>query len=85
MFGLFVELVADERVTCQDDPERLRFLDDLLTELETMARDLPRIAVSAALRRLEELRESADPAFAGDRVVDHLDDLLAELENVERL
>ena len=84
MFGLFVELVADERAACRDDPERLLFLDDLFMALTAMARDVPRIQVAATRQRLEELRESADPAFAGDRVIDHLDDLVDELENVGR-
>lgn len=84
MFGLFVEFVADERATCQDDPERLRLVEELLSQLKVLEADLDDIPGPAVLQRLRELRASADPGLAGDRVLDHLDDLLDELENLGR-
>lgn len=82
MFGMFVELVADETADCRDDPERLRFLADLLAGLRSLEDELPEIPVAAAVRSLQELRESADPGFADDPVTVHLDDLIAELDGI---
>ena len=82
MFGLLVELVADERAECQNDPERLRFMEDLVVQLRTLEAELPQIPATATIQRLKGLHESTDPGFAGDPVVAHLKDLIDELEEV---
>jgi len=82
MVGLYVELVTDEWTECRDDPERLRFLEDLLGQLRALEAELPEIPVPAVIRRLEDLHEAADPGFAGDPVMVHLSDLVDELEHV---
>lgn len=83
IFGLLVELVADETTDCQNDPERRRFLADLLAQLRALGARLPRIPVSVAIHRLRDLHESADPEFADDTVIVHLRDCIEEFERVE--
>jgi hypothetical protein len=82
MFGLLVELVADERAECQNDPERLRFVEDLLVQLRTLEAKLPQTPGTAAIQRLKDIHESADPGFMGDTVMVHLKDCIHELERV---
>lgn len=81
MFGLLVELVADERAECQSDPERLRFIETLLAGLRTVEAKLPQLPAATAVQRLEGLHESADPEFSDDPVMVHLRDLIDELED----
>jgi len=80
MIGLYVELVADERAECQEDPDRLRFVEDLLTQLRSVEADLDQTSISATLQKLKALRESVDHDFTHDPVVVHLDDLAEEIE-----
>lgn len=83
MFGLLVEFVADERAECRQDRERQRFLADLLAELRALERELPRFSTSVATRKLRDLHQSADPEFAADPVMAHLEDCIEELERVQ--
>ena len=80
MIGLYVELVADERAECQDDPERLRFVEELLAQLKSTEANLDHVHLSATVQRLKDLHESADYEFANDPVMVHLYDLIEEIE-----
>ena len=80
LFGLLVDFVADERAACSEDPERGRFLSDLLAQLRAVGAELPEIPASAIIHRLRGIHESADPEFAGDAVMVHLDDCMEALE-----
>jgi len=80
MIGLYVEFVADERTECQNDPERLRFVDDLLAQLESMEANLDQAHLSTTIQKLKGLHDSADHEFASDPVMGHLNDLLDEIE-----
>jgi hypothetical protein len=82
MFGLFVDFVADERAECDRDPDRLRFLDDLLEQLRNVEAKLSLVPDTATIQSLKGLLEFADPGFADDPVVVHLNDLIDELEEV---
>lgn len=82
MFGLLVDFVADVRAECRGDPQRLRFVEDLLTTLRAVEAELARIPTEAALQRLKDLQESADAEFSGDPVMVHLNDLIDELERI---
>ena len=82
MFDLLVDLVADERAECRQDPERLRFVEDLLAQLRTVEAKLPQIPAAATIQSLEVIHGSADPVFAGDPVMVHLKDCIDELERV---
>lgn len=82
MLGLFIDLVEDERAECQDDPERLRFVEWLLAELKTMEVGLDQVPRAAIVHKLRSLQRSADRRFALDPVMVHLDDLTEAIENV---
>ena len=80
MFGMLVELVSDTRAECQNDPERLRFVEDLLSELRILEAKLAQIPVAVAVERLKELHESVEPGFSDDPFVIHLGHCIDELE-----
>ena len=81
MIGLFVELVADERAECRHDPERLRFVDDLLGQLRSVTADLGHDRLPAAVSKLKDIAESADRDFADDPVTAHLNDLIEAIDS----
>ena len=80
MIGLYVDFVADERTECQNDPERLRFVDDLLAQLQPVEANLDQVHLPTTIQKLKRLHESADHEFASDPVMVHLNDLLDEIE-----
>lgn len=82
IYGLLVDFVADEYLECRKDSERRWFLADLLTQLRGLESRLPGVRMAVAIRTLTEIHESADPGFAGDTVVAHLEDCIEELERV---
>jgi len=84
IFGLLVDFVADETAECQSDPERRRFLSDLLAQLRTLAAQVSGIPASVPLQRLRDIQESVDPEFAGDPVMLHLQDCIEEVQRVDR-
>ena len=81
MIGLYVEFVADERAECQNDPERLGVVDDLLARLKSMGANLDQIDLPTTIQKLKGLHESVGQEFARDPVMVHLSDLLDEIEN----
>lgn len=83
MFGLLLDFVADERAECQSDPERQRFLSDLLARLEAVEARLAEVPASIVVHALREILEAVGPEFAGDPVTVHLEDCIEELERVE--
>jgi hypothetical protein len=85
MIGLYLELVADERTGCQDDPERLRFVEELLEQLKSMEANLDQVHLSATVQKLKDLHESADNDFANDPVMVHLNDLLEEIDKARKI
>ena len=85
MIGLYVELVADERAGCQDDPERLRFVEELLAQLKSIEANLDQVHLSATVQELKDLHESADNNFANDPVMVHLNDLVEEIEKARKI
>lgn len=84
VLGLLVDLVADETSSSHGDPDRHRFLSDLLAQLQALEQSSPELAPRAVIRRLRDLRRSADPAFANDTVVVHIRDCIEELERIDR-
>ena len=85
MIGLYVEFVADERAGCQDDPERLRFVEEHLAQLKSMETNLDQPHLSATVEMLKDLHESADNDFANDPVMVHLNDLIEEIEKARKI
>jgi hypothetical protein len=83
MFGLLLDFVADKRAECEEDPERQRFLSNLLAQLRTLEARLAGIPASVVVQRLKETYESVGPEFAGDPIMAHLQDCIEELERVE--
>jgi len=82
MFGLLVDFVADERAECRGDVERLRFLENLVTQLRALEAEYPQVPAETSIQRLKDLHDSADTEFADDPVFVHLDDCIDELERV---
>ena len=83
MFGLLLDFVADERAECEEDPERQRFLSDVLAQLRTLELRLAEISASVVIQGLRDAHESVGPEFTGDAVMAHLRDCIEELERVE--
>lgn len=83
MFGLLLDLVADERAECEEDPERQRFLSDLLAQLRTVEARSAGISASVVVQELKGAYEFFDPEFVGDPVMAHLQDCIEELERIE--
>ena len=83
MFGLLVDFVADALAEPPSDRDRRRFLRDLLSELQDLEQEQPELTLSTVIRRLKEIRESADREFDDDPVMIHVDDCIEELERVE--
>ena len=83
MFGLLLDFVADERAECEEDPERQRFLSDVLAQLRTLEPRLAEISASVVVQGLKDTYESVGPEFAGDPIMVHLQDCIEELERVE--
>lgn len=83
VFGLLLDLVAEERAECHEDPERQAFLSELLARLEAVAVGLAETSPAVVIQRLRDIHESLDPAFADDTVVVHLRDCIEELERIE--
>lgn len=83
MFGLLLDFVADERAECEEDPERQRFLSDILAQLRTVESRIAKISASVVVQELKAAYESFDPEFAGDPVMTHLQHCIEELERIE--
>ncbi|MEJ2237299.1 MAG: hypothetical protein P8X82_03300 [Gemmatimonadales bacterium] len=83
MFGLLLDFVADETAECREDPERHRFLSELLAELRTLEVRLPEIPATVVTQRLRDTHDAVVAEFASDPVMAHLRDCIAELERVE--
>lgn len=83
MFGLLLDWIADERADSQGDPERQRFLSEVLADLRTIEAEFPELPAAAVIQRLKDIHESVDPEFAGDPALLHLQHLIEELERVE--
>lgn len=83
MFGLLLDFVVDERAECEEDPERQRFLSELLAQLSTLEARLAEVSASVVVQGLKDAYESVGPEFAGDPVMAHLEDCIEELERVE--
>lgn len=83
MFGLYVDLVVDAREECHDDPERLGFVEDMLTELHSMEDALESTPASEVIQRLEVLHQSVDRGFEDDPVAVHLRHLVDELAKLD--
>lgn len=82
MFALLVEFVADEGNECLADGERRDFLAGLLLELTTIEGGLSAEKTPELIHALKAVRDGVAPEFAGDPVVVHIDDCIAELERV---
>lgn len=83
MFGLLLDFIAGERAHCREDPERHRFLSELLTQLNELETQVPEISASTLIEGLRVAHDSVDREFAGDPVLSHLRDCIEELEKVE--
>ncbi|MGH7587586.1 MAG: hypothetical protein ACRELU_03230 [Gemmatimonadota bacterium] len=83
MFGLLLDFVADEKAECEEDPERQRFLSDLLVQLRTLEARLAEVSACVIVQGLKDAYDSVGPEFAGDPVMAHLRDCIEELERVE--
>ena len=76
MFGLLVELVADERAECQNDPERLRFMEDLVVQLRTLEQSCLRSPPPPQFRGSRVFMNPPIPGLQATPVVAHLKDLI---------
>lgn len=83
MFGLLVDFVSTENAECEDDPERQRFLSDLLAQLQTVEAALPQLSAAVAIQELTMTGETVNLEFADDPVMIHLRDCMAALEAIE--
>lgn len=82
LFGLLVDLVADEKMDCDGDLDRERFLSSLLEQLRALQSRLPGVGITAVIQGLKDLHESVDPEFIGDPATVHLQDCIRELERI---
>ncbi len=73
MIGLLIEYVTDERNGSHEDPNRQKFLSDLLIDLQ---------AEQLNLVRLQKIYESLDPDFRNDHVAVHVHDCIEELKRL---
>jgi len=78
MVDLFREFVRDEWNGSPADPDRWRFLQQLLAEVGC----LRAVELVDAIQRLRALRDSIPDEFSADPVSVHLSDLIHELEGL---
>lgn len=83
MFGLLLDFIADERAECREDPERYRFLSELLTQLTAVKDQLPNLPTPSLIQQLRDVHESVGREFADDPVMAHVRDCIEEIERVE--
>lgn len=83
MLGLLCEYVADEKSDAQNDPVRVRFLDELSTELADLAERAPEMSADEAIERLRVMHAAQAHDFAGDPVLTHVEDCIEELERIQ--
>jgi hypothetical protein len=84
MFGLLIDVLEDERKSCDADRVRARFLGHLLAELRGLESRIPEMPLSDAIEALAETRDAVDPEFRGDSAVVHLEDCIAELRKADK-
>ena len=75
MLGLLIEYAADEKADSIGDPERTRFLTELLREL----RGVESSSADEVLRMLRQIADSQPHEFIDDPVFTHLQDCIEEL------
>ena len=83
MLGLLCEYVADEKSDSQNDPVRVRFLDELSTELADLAKRAPEMSADEAIERLRVMHASRSDDFADDPVLTHVEDCIEELQRIK--
>ena len=83
MLGLLCEYVADEKSDSQNDPVRVRFLDELSTELADLAERAPEMSADEAIERLRLMHASQADDFADDPVLTHVEDCIEELQRIK--
>lgn len=82
MLGLLFEYVADARNGVHGDPPRQRFLRFLYGELADLTDSASELSAGDIASRLRMIRDSVDPRFEGDHVMEHVDDCIRELERI---
>src|SRR4051812_15709456 len=82
MIGLLAEYVADERLAEQEDAQRIRFLNELSSELTTLASSAETLPATALIDRLREIYDWQPKEFGTDAALVHLDDCIQELERI---
>ena len=80
MLGLLIEYVADERVDARDAARRA-FLSELLAELSELAERSGAMPPEERIARMQAMHAER-AAGAGDPVLAHLADCIAELERL---
>jgi hypothetical protein len=83
MLGLLCEYVADEKSDSQNDLVRVRFLDELSTELADLAERAPEMSADEAIERLRVMHASRADDFADDPVLTHVEDCIEELQRIK--
>jgi|SRR5687768_2785804 len=84
MLGLLTEYVADERRDAAGDRERERFLSSLLRELTALNERLTTLSMDEATQKLRIIRDSLNPEFGQDPVVDHLEACIEEVDRIRK-
>ena len=82
MLGLLCEYIADEKSDSQGDLARVRFLDELSTELADLAERAPEMPAADVIERLRVMYASQSDDFAGDPVLAHVEACIEELERI---
>ena len=81
MLGLLIEYVADES-SASHDPERVDFLQGLLSDLENVVNQ-EFVAIHQVADAIRETRESQPREFLNDEVIAHVDACIEELYRIE--
>ena len=81
MFGLLVEYVADAHIA-EREATRQVFLSGLHSQLEAIQDGFEDMLTAAAVLALRDIRQTVDPGFAADDVLQHLTHCIVELERV---
>jgi hypothetical protein len=82
MLGLLSEFVVDERHDSTADPARTHFLSCVLEELDELTARIDETNDDDAIVRLRMILESVNDEFRGDRVLEHVQACIEELERI---
>ena len=79
MFDLLIEFIRSEMNDSLGDPDRQKFLVDLLTKVSASNDG----TAADAIKKLRAVQSSVDEEFQTDSAVLHITDFINELEHIE--